>query len=377
MKSPQGAGSVQRFATGSTRGLLAPISALGMRLSAAKSVVGVDIEPGSVAAVEARPGQAAVERAAVARLAPGVVRDGEVTDVEALAEALKQLFAEHKLSRRVRLGVANQRIVVRLIDLPPMQDSKQLSSAIRFQAQDHIPMPLEQTVFEHHSLGIVETPAGPRTRVVLVAARRDMIDRLLEAARRAGLRPQGIDLAAFAMIRALHRPEREAATLYVSVGGVTNLAVAHGTICTFTRVVPFGFESLAVELAERRGLTLEHAEGWLRHVGMRAPLDHVEGDPEMVREARHVLSDGVRRIADEIRNSLDFHRMQEGAAEVGGAVLTGQAAAVPGLPEQLGDEIGMPLEVGTVSEARVGGFAGADAGQLAIATGLTLHEVPA
>jgi len=113
-----------------------------------------NIEPGSVAAVEARPGQAAVERAAVVRLAPGVVRDGEVTDVEGLAEALKQLFAEHKLSRRVRLGVANQRIVVRLIDLPPMQDSKQLSSAIRFQAQDHIPMPLEQTVFEHHSLGI-------------------------------------------------------------------------------------------------------------------------------------------------------------------------------------------------------------------------------
>ena len=72
-------------------------------------------------------------------------------------------------------------------------------------------MPLDQAVLEHHALGIVETPDGPRTRVVLVAARRDMIDRVLEAVRRAGLRPHGIDLSAFAMIRALHSSERDRA----------------------------------------------------------------------------------------------------------------------------------------------------------------------
>src|SRR5205807_7272593 len=127
-------------------------------------------------------------------------------DVETLAGTLRDLFAEHKLPKRVRLGVANHRIVMRTIDLPPLKDSKQISSAVRFQAQDHIPMPLGQAVLEHQSLGIVETADGPRLRVVLVAARRDMIDRLLEAAARAGLRPQGIDLSAFAMIRALYRP---------------------------------------------------------------------------------------------------------------------------------------------------------------------------
>ena len=73
-------------------------------------------------------------------------------------------------------------------------------------------MPLEQAVLEHHSLGIVDTPDGPRTRVVLVAARRDMIDGLLAAIRSAGLRPEGIDLSAFAMIRALYRPGRAGAT---------------------------------------------------------------------------------------------------------------------------------------------------------------------
>src|SRR5437764_15336945 len=113
-----------------------------MGRSVGKTVVGLDIEPGYVAAVETKAGQVAIERAASAPLAPGVVREGEVADVETLAAVLKNLFAEHKLPRKVRLGVANQRIVMRMIDLPPMKDNKEIASAIRFQAQEHIPMPL-------------------------------------------------------------------------------------------------------------------------------------------------------------------------------------------------------------------------------------------
>lgn len=348
-----------------------------MGYAAGKSVVGLDIEPGYVAAVEAAAGQVAVHRAASAPLAPGVVRDGEVIDVDGLADALKRMFSEHKLGRRVRLGVANQRIVMRTLDLPPLQQTKDIASAVRFQAQEHIPMPLDQAVLEHHSLGIVETDEGPRSRVVLVAARRDMIERLLEAVRRAGLRPHGIDLSAFAMIRALHRPGRDGATLYINVGGMTNIAVAVDTTCVFTRVVAHGSETLAGELAERRGLTLEHAHGWLKHVGLLLPIDDIEGEAEIVVEARNVLSEGVRRIADDVRNSLDYYAMQQGSTEVDAAVLTGPAVAIPGFSDQLGQEIGLAIEQGLVTEGRPGAFGDVDAGRLSVAAGLTIDEVRA
>ncbi len=340
-----------------------------------KTVIGLDIEPGYVAAVESRAGQIAVDRCAVVPLAPGVVRDGEVIDVETLAGVLRQMFSEHKLGKRVRVGVANQRIVMRMLDLPPLKDNKEIASAVRFQAQEHIPMPLDQAVLEHHSLGIVETSEGPRTRVVLVAARRDMIERVLDATRRAGLRVHGIDLSAFAMIRALHEQGGdEATTLYMSVGGVTNLAVATAKTCVFTRVVPHGTEAIAGELAERRGLTLAHAHGWLKHVGLLMPIDDIEGEAEIVVEARNVLSDGVRRIADDVRNSIDFHAMQDGAGEVQQAVLTGPAVAIPGFSDQLAELLAVPVEVGLVSEGRAGGLAGGDAGILSIAAGLTVEE---
>jgi type IV pilus assembly protein PilM len=179
------------------------------------------------------------------------------------------------------------------------------------------------------------------------------------------------------MIRALHRPGNADATMYISVGGMTNLSVAVGTVCAFTRVVTHGTEAMAGQLAERRGLTLDHAHGWLKHVGLMTPVEDIDGEPEIIVEARNVLVDGVSQIADDVRNSLDFYRMQKGGTEVLGAVLTGPAVAIPGFSDQLSQGLAIPLEVGVVPEGRPGGFGGIDAGRLAVAAGLTVDEVPA
>lgn len=236
-------------------------------------------------------------------------------------------------------------------------------------------MPIEKAVIDFHSLGVVQTDAGPRTRVTLVAARREMIDRVLSAARQAGLRPDGIDLSAFAMIRALDVGS-QGGVLYVNVGGMTNLAVAEAGICQFARVAAGGLESVVVDLAERRQLTLEHARQWLAHVGLDEPLEAIQGDPEIVADSRTVLADGANRIADEVRNSLDYYRGQEGAIAVERAVLTGPAVAIGGLPDQLAAELCIPVEPGVVAECTPGTLSQLDAGRLTIAAGLAVTERP-
>jgi type IV pilus assembly protein PilM len=338
------------------------------------NVVGVDVEPGYIAAVASKGSGIEIERAVIAPLASGVVREGEVADPDSLGDVLRAAFKEHALPKRVRLGLANQRIVMRILDLPPLDNPKEIASAVRFQAQELIPMPLDQAVLEHQLIGRVETPEGPRSRIAVVAARRETVGALLSAVRKAGLRPVGIDLSAFAMIRALHRPTRTGNTLYVSVGGVTNIAIAAGTTCLFTRVITTGTETMAGELAERRGLTLEHAHGWLEHVGLLMALADVDGDPEIVSEARAVLTDGRRRLVDEIQNSLDFFHMQGETVEVAQAVLTGPALSIPGFADQLGEGIGLPVEHGTVSGARPGALGTIDPRRLAVAAGLTVTE---
>src|ERR1700759_1724438 len=124
------------------------------RRSHAGDVVGLNIEPGLVAAVKARVnGTICAERAAVQPLAADVVREGEVLDVDALTESLRELFSGGGLGKRVRVGVANQRTVMRTIDLPPVTDRKELAAAVSFQAQDQVPMPLSNAVLEFFPLG--------------------------------------------------------------------------------------------------------------------------------------------------------------------------------------------------------------------------------
>jgi type IV pilus assembly protein PilM len=339
-----------------------------------KPFVGLDIEPSAVTAAQVSVnGSISIDRAAVMPLEPGVVRDGEVADVEGLADALRALYRENKgLDKRVRIGIANAKIVVRTIELPVISDRKELATAVRFQAQDQIPMPLDAAVLDFQPLDVIDTENGPRQRILLVAARRDMVDKVIAAARAAGLRPEGIDLAAFAMIRALHRPGPEEPVLYLSVGGLTNLAVAIGPRCLFTRVVGGGSEALAIELAERKALTLEHARAWLDHVGLRAPIQEIAGDEAIVSEARLVLQDGVRRIAVEARNSLDFHTAQEAQPRVERVVLTGGALSIPGFAEALGAELGLPVEAITVA----GAPEAMNAGRLSVAAGLAITEAP-
>ncbi len=341
------------------------------------TLVGLEIEPAAVhaAAVNVN-GTITVKQAAVAPLEAGVIRDGEIHDPEALTQALRAMFADKKgLDRRVRVGVANQKIVVRVLEMPPVESAKELEAAVRFSAQDHIPMPLDQALIDFQPLDVVETEAGRRQRVLIVAARRDMIERVLEVCRAAGLKPEGVDLSAFAMIRALgHRAPESGPVLYLAVGGITNLAVAEGHSCLFTRVVGGGIEAIAAVLAERQGLTLEHARDWLRHVGLSEPIDQIaSGDhDEIVADARAVLQDGVRRIGGEVRNSLDFHHAQGGMSlRVERAILTGAAGTIPGFAEALATELNMPVELGVV-EGATGGF---DPHLLTVAAGLAVEEV--
>jgi type IV pilus assembly protein PilM len=301
------------------------------------------------------------------------MRDGEVSDPAALTEALKALFAEHELPKRVRLGIANQRIVVRTLDLPALTDEKALAAAVRVEAPDHIPMPMDEAVLDFQSLGIVDTPAGPRTRVVVVAVRREMVERYIEAVSAAGLKVEGIDLAAFGLVRAMYNPltDAEGGLLFINVAGLINVAVASGEHCVFTRAATGGLDAMVQALADRRGLTTEHATQWLMHVGLEQELDVVEGDPEVVAAARVVLEEGVHQLADTIRNSLNFYRMQQNAIAVERAVLTGPAANIAGMTERLATALGMPVEARTV--AHQGGVE--DASRLAVAAGLAVDSL--
>lgn len=360
-----------------------------------KQVIGLDVEAGSVAATQLTgDGSRSISHVAITPLEGGLIKEGEVIDPEGLSAALRSTFAEHKLTKTVRVGIANQKVAVRSFRLPFIEDPKELETAIRFQAQEHLPMPLDQAVLDHQVVSQSEAADGARSmEVVAVAARRDMLQGLLAAVSGAGLRPIGIDLSAFALIRALSpdaatvpiTPTEQAiaangdadvnqvpAALYCNLGDVTNLAVARGSTCLFTRVSPFGVETIAQRLAERRTLAIDHARAWLTHVGLDQPLGEIEGDVEIVAATRTVLEEGASKLADELRLSLEFYAAQEGVPAVERIVVAGAGSAIPGLIDRLRGALGQDL-----TAARPDALAQLDdrtAARLTVAYGLGLED---
>ena len=334
------------------------------------AVVGLELDPSHIAAaVASANGSVSLTRGAVSELPPGILRDGDASDPMELARELRTLFTENELPTRVRLGIANQRIVARTLELQVMPSAEALEAQVRSIAPDHIPMPIDEAVLDFHALGEVETAAGPRTRVVVVAVRRDMVERLHAACDAAGLQVEGVDLAAFGMLRALPRPT--GATLYVAVGGLVNVAVANEAGCLFTRAAAGGLEAIASSLANRAGLTLEHAHQWLRHVGLLADLDDIEGEEHVIEATREALDEGVRGLADTVRNSLNFYRTQDTAEQVDRGIVTGPALAIPGFVESLSEQLNLPLEAAVVAAED----ADADAARLTVAAGLAIDEI--
>ena len=128
--------------------------------------------------------------------------------------------------------------------------------------------------------------------------------------------------------------------------------MANQSGCLFTRAAAGGLSAIVATLAERRALTLEHARMWLGHVGLATPLASVEGDAELVAATRATLEEGVHQLADTIRNSLNFYRMQDNAETVSRALLTGPAVSIPGFAEKLAEQLNLPVEIAVVGRRR-------------------------
>jgi type IV pilus assembly protein PilM len=304
--------------------------AFSLRKPSERGTVGLDIDGRYLAAAQVNDGR--VVRGASFDLPEGLVRDGEVTDAAALADQLKRFVAEAGLPRNVRLGVANQQIVVRVVELPRIEDEKQRDAAVRFQASEAIAMPLDEAVLDHQIAGFADALDGtPRMQVVVVAARRKMIETLLEAVKSAGLKADGVDLDAFALVRTLAGHGHDAvdgARVFCHLGGVTNLAVAVGSSCFFTR-----------------------------------PLAAVWDE-----------EDAGSRLADEIRLSIDYYMTQPQAKPVVEVVLSGPGSSDHELVESLGVHLGIPVEVaaplGLIDTSGLG--QGEDPHRYTVAAGLSL-----
>ncbi len=350
-------------------------------------LVGLKLGASQIAAAQVvNKGGPKIVRMARMPLERGVVVGGELREPEQLASTLKTFFRKNKLPRNcVRLGISNNRIGVRTFEISGIEDATQLANAVRFRAQETLPIPLDEAVLDYRILEDRVGEDGVRVcRVLLVVAHKELVERYVSACRKAGLKLVGIDLEAFALLRALADPTQppgdDAAVVCVSIGhDRSTLAVSDGRLCEFTRVLPWGGSALDAALARVLDLTpsavvpIKHALT-LGEEGEAAGLDARHAD-----EARRAMVAELQSFARELVASLRFYQEQPKSLGIVEILITGGAAACGGLAPELERLIGIPVRVADpltrVKVARgLEGNSGVSNASMAVAVGLGIED---
>jgi type IV pilus assembly protein PilM len=310
----------------------------------ANLAVGLDISTNSVKVAEISIGRGdpVLSNLGIVHIPEGVIRDGEVEDGVTLAESLKELWGITGIKEKsVTLGIANQRVIVRPIELPYME-KEELDSALRFQVQEFIPIPIEDAILDFDIIEEFMTAEEERMlTVLLVAAHKDMIQSFMEVLKAAGLGTGAIDLKAFAIPRSLipvtvlqaGYEENEAVCL-VNVGaGMTNIAILKDNIPRFARFLLRGGDDFVRAIVNRLDMEWEEADALRRGKLVNE-------------EASKILQQEIFNFVGEIRRSIDYYIAQTQERTFSKVILSGSGSVTIDLMQEMGKGLRLPVEIG-------------------------------
>ncbi len=300
-----------------------------MKLAGAKRAVGLEIDTGIARAVEVSgsPDNPRLVNMAGVELAPGAIEEGMVVQPREVGEALIELWTSGEIKhRQVLLGVANQAVLVRYATIPKVPPDK-LGNIIRYQAQESLPIPLESVVMDYQIIGEIEEEGRTVFEVLLVAARRDMLEGFLEALSIAKLEPDDIDVSTLALIHTLPEKAMDRTVAIVNIAnGLSNILVSDHGRPRMARLVSYKLK----DLADGLGCSLE---------------DILSDQVYKAGNAVQVFDKWSESVVAETRSSLTYYQNQASASELEAIILNGRGARLRGIAGKLEAELELPVRI--------------------------------
>ena len=340
--------------------------------------VGLELDTGIIRAVELRgtARNALPLAAGQVEIPVEAVVEGVVTDGGAVSEALSRLWEIAGIgTREVVLGVANQGVLMRMATFPKILEKK-LSQTLQYQAADYFPLPMEQMVLDFSVTGETTGQSGPVLEVLLIAARRDMLEKNIGAVVEAGLEPKVVDASALALTRMLSGVYLSRTVLLADISnGLTTLVLASGGVPRFSRVLSHSLQLFAREI----NLTLAGA----LETEMLVAASAADDVPQTRPGGGGIPGQWGIVLANEIRSSIGYYQTQPGADAVESVLLSGRGSRIAGLAAMLQEMLELPVEL-LATGNRVGGVkklrgiaAEQDIQDFALCTGLALRGLEA
>ena len=310
---------------------------------AKKLAVGLDIGSSSVKLVQLREkkGNYALQSFGVVKLPPETIVDGALMNSAAVVQGIQELIAEHKIkAKEAAIGIRGHSVIIKQISLPRMSQDE-LDDSIQWEAEQYIPFDVKDVNIDTQIL----TPAGDaagQMDVLLVAAKKDMINDYTSVCVEAGIPATVVDVDAFAVQNAYEAnydlPSNETLVLINAGAAVTNINILSGGTTTFTRDVTMGGNSFTEEIQKQLNVSYEEAEAL--KVGGQGETDAV-----VPQEVERVIQGVAEQLAGEIQRSLDFYAATAADNRIGRVFLSGGTARIPALFKVIEQRAAVPVEI--------------------------------
>ncbi|MGA2516850.1 MAG: type IV pilus assembly protein PilM [Thermodesulfobacteriota bacterium] len=312
-----------------------------MMLGKKKDVIGLDIGSSSVKLVELKEGKNGykLQNLAISPLPPEAIVDGALMDSATIIDTIRDVIATSKTKLKDAVtSVSGHSVIVKKISLPLMTEAE-LEESIQWEAERYIPFDINDVNIDFQILGT--TPENPEAMdVVLVAAKKDIINDYISVIMESGLNPVIIDLDSFALENMLainYETGEEMTVAVANVGAtVTNIDIIKNNTSAFTRDIFKGGNQITEEI--QRQMHADHEEAEKIKVGTK--ID-VTSQPIV----QNVLKTASESLAAEIGNSLDFFQSTTTYEKIGKLYLSGGGSKIKDFDSILQQQIGIPVEV--------------------------------
>jgi type IV pilus assembly protein PilM len=275
-------------------------------------------------------------------LPPEAIVDGALMNSTAIVQAIQELISELRIKHKeVAIGVSGHSVIIKKISLPRMSQ-EELDESIQWEAEQYIPFDVKDVNIDTFPLSSGNDQAG-QMDVLLVAAKKDMINDYTSVVAEAGLQPVIVDVDAFAVQNCFESNydahAGETIVLINAGASVVNINIIANGVTTFTRDVTIGGNQFTEEIQKQLNVSYDEAEA-LKIGGNRADADAV-----VPQEVERVLTSVAEQMAGEIQRSLDFYASTAADSHIAKVFLSGGTAKIPALFKTIEQRVGVPVEI--------------------------------
>lgn len=258
------------------------------------------------------------------------------SEMTALSEVIIKLFKEANISSKdINLALPESQVFTRTIKFPSLTD-QEIASAVKWEAEQYIPIPVEEAIIQHQILERREKKSPPEVLVLLVAAPRSVVKKYVKVVQLAKLNPIALETEVVSMVRAVAPADN--VSLVVDFGAKsTDIAIAKGEKLYFSRSIPTAGEALTRAVAQGLGIEYQQAEQYKRTYGFTP--GQLEG------KIKNVLGPVFNAVIDEIKKAIHFYKTEEKGESPKLAIISGGTAGLPQIISVLTNSLGIEVSL--------------------------------